>query len=202
MRRIKCCAFLVVCVSVLVFGVTDGVCGDRDHQNGFFLRLALGAGPARSKISSGPQFVKFSGGGADMEIAIGGIVTPNLALHGTLFGWAINDPNGETHLGSGDVNGDLTMSALGIGLTYFFMPVNLYLSGSVGVGSLSGGGNIDGESDTGLALEAVAGKEWFVSKRWGLGVSVGFTYHSFPDGGVDENWKGWSIPIRFSATFN
>jgi hypothetical protein len=54
----------------------------------------------------------------------------------------------------------------------------------------------------GLALEAAAGKEWFVSNRWGLGIAVGFTYHSLPDGGVDENWRGWSIPIRFSATFN
>ena len=55
---------------------------------------------------------------------------------------------------------------------------------------------------SGFALEAAVGKEWFVSDRWGLGLAVGITYHSFPDEIAGENWSGISIPVRFSATFN
>ena len=202
MQHLKYCVALIAAVSVLSLTAPDGVCGERDHENGFFLRLALGGGPAKSRIESGPEFLEFSGTGLDIEIAVGGIVAPNLAVHGTVFGWLISDPDLKSDYGSVQAKGDLNLSALGAGLTYYFMPINIYLSGTVGFGQLSGDGDIDGSTDTGLILEAVAGKEWFVSNRWGLGVAVGFTYHSLPEPDIDPNWKGWSIPIRFSATFN
>ena len=95
------------------------------------------------------------------------------------------------------------MSGVGAGVTYWFMPVNLYLTGTLGIGTLrvDGGGNSD-TSDAGFALEMALGKEWFVSDRWGLGIGAGFTYHAIPDGGIDESWSGTSFTLRFSATFN
>jgi hypothetical protein len=96
------------------------------------------------------------------------------------------------------------MSAFGAGLTYFFMPVNMYLSGTVGAGSLSfSGTDLDGlETDSGLALNFVLGKEWWVSNRWGLGLAGAFDYHSAPDKNVSEDWTGTSFSLLFSATFN
>lgn len=199
----------IVAVSLLVLGASQAVSAERDHESGFFLRLATGGEPAKTDISdSFGNSLELSGVGVDVEIAIGGIIAPNLAVHGTLWGWVITDPDAEVVIAgfdpmSGEFPGELTLSALGGGVTYYFMPINIYLTGSIGFGSISL--DVEGESgdtDTGLALEAAVGKEWFVSDRWGLGLAVGITYHSFPDPDVDENWNGISIPVRFSATFN
>lgn len=199
---------LILAAAVLVLGVPQAMCAERDHEEGFFLRLSGGAGPAGSEIEVDSDRIKMDGIGADLEVAIGGIVAPNLAVHGTIWGWMITDPDAEIELSglppaSGTIDGDFSLSAVGAGLTYYFMPVNIYLTGSLGIGQLSfdiGGLTLD--SDTGFSLEAAVGKEWFVSDRWGIGVAVGITYHTISDADVDENWSGISIPVRFSATLN
>jgi hypothetical protein len=203
------CFVLIVAAAILVLSTSPALCAERDHEEGFFLRLAAGAGPAGTEleIDSNNRW-KFDGTGADLEIAIGGIVTPNLAVHGTLWGWLISDPDADIELldvieGSGTVEGDFSLNGIGAGLTYFIMPVNMYLTGSVGFGSLTFDfGGLSLESDTGFSLEAAIGKEWFVSDRWGIGLAVGVTYHSISDPDAPENWTGVSIPVRFSATLN
>lgn len=202
---------LLVAVAILLIGASPALCAERDHEEGFFLRLAGGAGPAGTEIKvDSDNRLKFDGVGADLEIAIGGIVTSNLAVHGTLWGWIISDPDAEIELldvieGSGSVEGDFSLNGIGAGVTYFIMPVNMYLTGSLGFGSLTFDfGGLTLESDTGFSLEAAVGKEWFVSDRWGIGLAVGLTYHTISDQDPDvtANWSGISIPVRFSATFN
>jgi hypothetical protein len=199
---------LLVSLAILALGTSPARCAERDHEEGFFLRLAGGAGPAGSEVKVGSEKLKLDGTGVDLEIAIGGIVTPNLAVHGTIWGWMINDPDVEMNLSglpplTGTINGDFSLSGAGAGLTYYLMPINIYLTGSLGFGRLSLDlGNISGNSDTGFSMEAAVGKEWFVSDRWGIGVAVGLTYHSLNDPDVSQNWSGVSIPIRFTATLN
>jgi len=181
--------------------------GARAHDGGFFLRLSLGIAGGKSSIDNIPTVPptdwEISGTGGDLNIAIGGIVSENLAIHGTVFGWTVTDPDIEVRNVNGSitvpVQGDFTFTGVGAGLTYFFMPVNIYMSGSLGLGRLSFEG---ADSDTGLGLEACAGKEWWVSDRWALGVALGVTYHSIGETGVDEHWSGASFGVRFSATLN
>jgi hypothetical protein len=198
---------------VLIGAVIPGLAwagGPRDHENGFFLRMVLGGGTAKSELSEGENSLEFSGPAGVFDIAIGGTVTSNLAIHGSLFGWLISDPDVELSVGAGDslyggtgtASGDLSLSAFGGGVTYYFMPINLYLSGNVGVGALSGSGEIDGETDAGLALNFMVGKEWWVSNRWGLGLAGAFGYHSFPEKDSNEDWTGTNFTLLFSATFN
>jgi hypothetical protein len=84
------------------------------------------------------------------------------------------------------------------------MPINLYLSGSLGFGRLEididGFGS--GDTDTGPVFEAVVGKEWWVSRNWALGVAGVLGIHSIDDDLVRENWTGSNLEVRFSATFN
>ena len=97
----------------------------------------------------------------------------------------------------------IAMSMLGGGFTYYFGPSNVYLTASVGASLLSF--EFDGEteeSDAGIAFDAGLGKEWWVSDRWGLGVSGTVGYHSVPPGDADAKFKGPSFALRFSATFN
>lgn len=180
--------------------------GEPRTHDGFFLRLSAGVGGANTENEFLDSDVEFSGGSGDGNIAIGAIVAPNLAIHGTLFGWTIGDPEVDVEgLGSGEVDGDLSMSAFGGGLTYYFMPVNLYLSGSLGAATLSidGDDDFEGDSDTGIVGEITLGKEWWVGGSWGLGVAGAFGFHSIPgDDGFDDDWSGNHWAIRFSATLN
>ena len=107
-----------------------------DHEEGFFLRLSAGGGGASTEVTENGVTLKCSGPAGDVNFAIGGIVSPNLALHGTIFGWTITDPEVKVSNLSGNLEGELTLSGIGAGLTYYFMPANLYISGTLGVGRL------------------------------------------------------------------
>jgi hypothetical protein len=184
--------------------------GEARTHDGFFLRLSTGLGYSRAEISDNTGQLEVKGGATDVNIAIGGMVGTNFALHGTIWGWSMSDPDGELTIsgggsGSGTINGTLTMGALGVGGTYYFMPSNFYMSYSLGMGSLSGDGEIDGKTKSGIAVDATLGKEWWVGDQWGLGLAGGVTYFSSKDDtilGIDENWTGPSFGLRFSATFN
>ena len=154
----------------------------------------------------GGATIDLSGTSGDLNLAIGGMVQPNLAVHGTIFGWSVSDPDADDRLGalsgSGTLKGTATMSAIGPGVTYYFMPANLYVSGSLGLGKFKLTGDVEGESKSGVAMDLTLGKEWWVGENWGLGLAGGFTYHSLGDKDVSENWAGTSFGLRFSATMN
>jgi hypothetical protein len=194
----------VACISLILIATSMKViAGPRDHNGGFFLRLSTGIGYAQSEFGD-PASIKLYGASGDANIAVGMVVLPNLALHATLFGWALSEPTVEIGGSSGDFPGDATVGSFGIGLTYYLMPVNIYLSGSAGISKLQVEvlGAITGETDDGPAFDVTLGKEWWIGGNWGLGVAGGFGYHSVPDKDVDENWSGYSLGVRFTATLN
>jgi len=179
--------------------------GQPRTHDGFFLRLSGGGGYGKTSSEPGGDKVELSGGTGDLNLAIGGMVAPNLALHGTILSWVASDPDVEVRsLGSGSINGDLSVAGLAGGMTYYFMPANIYVSGSVGVGSVSL--DLDagpsGETDPGVLGDVTLGKEWWVGNSWGLGLAAGFGFHSVPDKNTDERWTGTSFSLRFSATLN
>lgn len=194
----------------LLAGTAMAANAPREHDRGFFLRMSAGAGAASTKIEGDlGGDLKFSGAAGDANFAIGALVSKNLAVHGTFWGWSMSNPDFEYNNTDGTTeNATVTMSAFGPGLTWYMGPSNFYLSGAVGAASLSmdkdlpGGGNLSGDSDTGVAVDLTLGKEWWVGNRWGLGAALGFGYHNIPPGDADNNFKGTSLGIRFSATFN
>jgi hypothetical protein len=206
LKRVPLVFVFVVSVAMLTMSASSAVCGARDHEEGFMLRLGVGgAVAAGTEIDIGTETLKMDGTGVNFEIAIGGIITPNFAIHGTLLGWGINEPDVELtgYPTPGSLPADLILSGAGAGATYFIMPVNIYLTGTFGFSQLTvSEGSLSVNSSTGFMFEFALGKEFFVSDRWGLGFAVGVNYHSIPEEGVDENWSGVSIPVRFSATLN
>lgn len=182
----------------------------QSHDEGFFLRLSAGGASAKSAIDFGNGETSLTGYGADLDIAIGAIVSPNLAVHGTLFGWSISNPEWEYSTMTQDVDGTLTLGCVGGGFTYYVMPVNIYFSASAGLGSMSISFDDEAfendESDMGYAFDFCVGKEWWAGDNWAFGVAGGLTYHSIPasvdNADFDENWSGPSYGIRFTATRN
>ena len=197
----------ILLVILVVLVPVTAWCGGAPHRHdGLFLRLSGGFGGASTDATD--EFgdkLEFSGLSGDANFAIGGMVSRNLALHGTFWGWAISDPDVEINNDDqGELDGSLTMSAIGGGVTYYFMPTNLYLSGSLGLGQLELDIENVGDADTdwGLVFDATIGKEWWVSANWGLGLAGGFGFHSISEDNFDDNWSGVSLGLRFSATFN
>ena len=176
--------------------------GPRDHL-GFFLRLTAGGTYASTgaddyELATLLGDFDATGWGGDFTIALGGCVSEDLALHGSLFSWSIADPDVEfENIGEGELDGTVSMNAYGGGITYYVMPANVYLSGNLGLGFLTVDSEGEDEtSDPGVALDLSIGKEWWVGNSWGLGLAGAFGYHSIDD------FSGWNASVRFSATFN
>lgn len=200
-------ALMIMAVAAVAVGLvaSPAMCGPRAHDSGFFLRLSGGVGYAKSETTFdltepfGEHTFEASKVSGDANFAIGGIIANNLALHGTLWGWSITDPTVKVDGTSTSASGDLSMGAFGGGVTYYFMPANVYLSGSVGLGILT---SEDESTDPGFASDLTIGKEWWVGTKWGLGVAGAFGYHNIPEKDFDARWEGYSFAVRFTATLN
>lgn len=208
--RRSCTTAITAALLVTLLPLSQAIAGDRAHAGGVFLRLSGGIGGASSELKYSGDEIKFEGGTGDINLAIGAVLAKNFALHATVWGWVTSDPDVTVNSQAGQANADVNFSALGIGVTYYFMPVNIYLSGSVGGGYLTVDGNgFSGSTDAGPAFDLTLGKEWWVGSSWGLGVAISAGVHSTQDSGddlfgnpINEPWQGGSVAVRFSATYN
>ncbi|HET6336554.1 MAG TPA: hypothetical protein VFG30_25195 [Polyangiales bacterium] len=165
--------------------------GNYAHE-GFFLRLQLG--PGGSSVSREGE--SWSGMGLGMGLAIGGSPVQNLALHLDLQTTWLFSP-------SRDVNG-IGMQSLGLGATYYIMPVDIFLSGSVGIGWLAFEDDAGQSKDTsaGIALDAMIGKEWWVGSDWGIGLAAQLLYMHVKDYTDDAGMDAIAVNVLFTATYN
>lgn len=144
-----------------------------------------------------------------MGIALGGVVAPNLIVHG-VFLFTITDNPDVTLAGTsvGQSRSSADVFAFGGGATYYFEPFNLYLSGNLLAAQFeldagADSSNVVYQSKFGLGVEALVGKEWWVSPEWGLGVSAEFIGASMKDkNDGDVRWTTTSFALLFSATCN
>ena len=165
--------------------------GSYVHE-GFFLRLQLG--PGGSSITREGE--SWSGVSLGLGLAIGGSPVEDFAIHLDFQTAWLFDPPGE-------VDG-IAMQALGLGVTWYIMPVQIFLSGSAGVGWLAFG-NDDGQTkDTsaGFALDVVVGKEWWIGADWGVGAGVQLLYMHVQDYIDDEGIDALAVNALFTATYN
>jgi hypothetical protein len=199
--------FQFMVASCLLLSSSAGFASSPQTHDGFLLRLSAGPGYASSEIDIGSATYKYSGSGADLNLAIGAIVSDNLAIHATLGGWSIVEPDVELSAGNLSLDGQLDdatfgLSTFGVGVTSYFAE-NFYFSGSLGFAVISiDDGSERGQTDEGLGVDLTLGKEWWVSDGWGLGLAGGLGLHSVPTENTDESFQGGSLTVRFSATYN
>lgn len=183
--------------------------GARTHD-GFFLRFLAGGGPGQMVVHDvmGSDLRYTSTAGGAFHFQIGGAVRENLILFGDVGGFALTDPDvefgGASQPGQ---NVDVTASGLGGGLCYYFMPANIYLSGSVLASRNSMTFQSEtGESEAGPSFLVAAGKEWWVGNRWGLGVALmlelGSTRDQRDTTGEQSRMTTRMFGVAFSATLN
>lgn len=192
--------------ALLALGTLSPAHAEPHTHDGFLLRLSIGFGYENLGLEDGLGTTLDVGGfGAGTSIGIGGVVAPNLAINADLFAAAVVSPNVEQNgveLGKAQ-DTSVTLSALGVGATYYFMPINIYVALSLGfaVTSITVEGS-DFESDAGFALNAMVGKEFWVGREWGIGVAGQLIYADVPTETDSSSASFISANIMFSATFN
>jgi hypothetical protein len=172
----------------------------RFAHEGFFLRLNLG--PSWSSVSR-PDY-KWSGFGLGMGLAVGGSLVENFSLHADFQNTVLPNPTQRAFGAKSDFNADIVFESMGIGATYYFMPVNIYVSGSVGLGLLvfEDDGGQSKDTSGGLALNGMVGKEWWVGSDWGLGLAAQLLFIRVKDYVDDRHMNALAINLLFSATYN
>jgi hypothetical protein len=185
--------------------------GAETHDGGY-LRLQFGYHSITMTGKSASDKVEYSGGGASVAVAGGFAVMPHLIVfaEGMLAGSANSDVklNG---LSSGSTQYGANVEGIGIGVASYFGP-NLFVAASVLLADATfddGNGNTVASSKSGVAFDLTAGKEWWVSDNWGLGVSGQMVLGSMKMGkdpdpvlGVPADYTSIGFSLLFSATYN
>ncbi|NGM62056.1 hypothetical protein G5B30_09030 [Sphingobacterium sp. SGG-5] len=182
----------------------------RQHT-GFFLSMGLGGvfGPIHMNSNVEGEY-DMSGTGGLFDFKIGGAVKENLILHATILSNSLIGPKITAAGGSVKTSDQLSIgeAMFGGGLTYYFMPSNLFISGSVGAGNFSivnQENDYKASTERGLSFQLKAGKEWWVSRRWGLGAAITYgktSVNSKPSNDLQEILSSNRFGILFSATLN
>ena len=100
-------------------------------HDGAYVRLQFGGGFTKMSTTEAGTSLEVSGGSTSFAVAVGGAVTENLVIYGTLTGTSISSPTvkvaGTSQTGSGSADS----FGLGAGLAYYIEPTNLYVAGSL-----------------------------------------------------------------------
>lgn len=185
--------------------------GTHEHD-GFFFRATLGFGGASATGDYDGTSLDVKGGGVLLSLAFGKVVREDLALYGEIQGMSVSEPDVNVDDEGLDNVRDTSFSSIGLGGSYYFMPLNAFVGGTLGLGtasvtlkpamgSSSGSDELGGTTGTGIALGVHAGKEWWVSDNWGIGVAAYGTYLSLPDG-RDSTLSVIYLGLGASATYN
>lgn len=185
----------------------ESIAGFHTHD-GFFMRVHLGIAATGFSSTTAGMKTSYSGGGSSAGIAIGGTIARNLLLYATAFGTSTANPDYQVAGTSmPTVVGSIDVAALGPGLAYYFEHTNIYLSAAFGLaGFTMRGANTRSKIDwsqSGTAFQLMVGKEWWVSRDWGLGIAAELLAASLKDENTPGlTWSAGAGSILFSATYN
>jgi len=182
---------------------------DRYHRHeGLFMRFDVGGGYLSAATSVNGSSGALSGAAGSFGFSLGGNVVEDLSLFAHVGISFVSDPR-NTLPGAQPTGGTtLTFAAVGPGLNYYFMPNNFYLSGMLLITRLTvaDANNNVGSTQAGFGAKVAAGKEWWVSDHWGMGIAAQLTLGINPDQdsgtGNPPTWTTITPALAFSASFN
>lgn len=185
--------------------------GRRHDPGHFFMRLSGGFGFSGAAFDDAAE-TTFRGAGGMGSFKFGATIARNVAIGADLFGLSMFEPNveqGGRDLGSAE-NTQASLGALGIGGTFYVMPINLYFAASLGLGVGTVEVNVrEGplqlrfkeDTKAGFAANLMIGKEWWVARRWGLGLALQAILSSLETDEGDALGV-FGVGVLFSATMN
>jgi hypothetical protein len=189
--------------------------GARLHD-GFYLRVALGGGSARMKLSSAESGVAdatVKGGGVGLDFLIGGSPSDGLVIGGGIFSQSDNSPTVEQGGTSVKYNGDGSLALIGPFIDGFFDPEGgFHLGGAIGITGFNLNNkdvdNYDTTAYNGGGLLAFGGYDAWIADEWSLGGYVKFMASSgtrnVDVGGksYDQRAAGWAVSVMATALYH
>ena len=193
---------------------------DHEHQ-GFLFRYNLGLAHINDEVTTDMGTGQFTGTALASMVSVGASLNAHWSLGLELNGASTrnisidNNHTGSTWPGLST----LTNASLGPMVSYNIMPANVYLTGSLGFADVRNSSTVSkgasalasptetvsAKSKAALDLSLSAGKEWYVSKCWGLGVAVNLQLigkaKDFADNAA-MSASGSTFSLLFSATYN
>ncbi len=170
------------------------------------------------------QRLTYSGTSIPVNLAVGAAIRPNLILFGEVMSAQLFSPDSEYAGEKRTANSmNVTIQGVGPGVAYYFMPINIYVSGSILLHKVSFTDSNDDYDSTdlstlGFAANLMAGKEWWVSPNWGIGLAAHFMLGTAKNralyngpanpalpsetGYVDSRWNSVGFGLLMSATYN
>lgn len=198
---------LCLTISVTSYAQENG----REHK-GFYLSMGLGPVFGNINMDSNVEGTYAWGGtGAVFDLKIGGAIKENLILHATMIGNSLAGPSIRSNgveIAKMSNNYTINESTFGAGLTYYIMPANAFLSGSAGIGQFNSQdteSNYNVSTKSGFSMQLKIGKEWWVSRRWGLGAALTYgmtNVNNNVGNGLVEKLNSNRFGIMFNATLD
>jgi hypothetical protein len=166
------------------------------HVGGYF-RMTLGGGYLG--ITPSPTgAARFSSGAALFSASLGYAVAENWIL--AADGWAVASP-----ANAFGRDASLAVSGLGLNITHYFMPANVYIAfvPSATIGIISNRYDVVRQTQVGFGARFALGKEWWVGDHWGLGLAAeGFFASQRERSSAQPVWTSVGGGLVFSATYN
>jgi hypothetical protein len=193
---------LALVIAVLVVTVTGSAYAEDgpEQHRGFLFRVQSGSGYS-FLTGKGNQAHRMA---VPLRLDFGGAVAENVILHGDLV-WDVGVAVGDDDAGLSLVAG------AALGATWYLMPENYYVEADVGFAAILTDEELleclmlteeqceerrEREEGPGLLLGVGAGREWWVSDNWGLGVGARVNV------GVSRGYSAVDALLTLTATYN
>jgi hypothetical protein len=179
---------------------TSGQPSRANRHLGLYWDVSVGAGYLHGTSTQQPEepiSAATSGLALGLGVALGGAVAEDWILAGDLSFWVIPSPTG--WFGSQL----LKLGTLGVTVTHYFMPANIFL-GIGPVGTLLFIDYNTGEhhsSELGLGGKISVGKEWWFGPGTTSGLGFGLTFIACFNGYQRATWLTllWGLELRYTS---
>ena len=180
-----------------------------DRHLGFFFRAELGFGfmstSASLPVEGGITRAFIEGPTVTFAMSAGLSIVENLSLAAEAWMTSAYSPIfGSAGQSVRIDDSSVDLFGMGLQLSYYLAPANIYLSVTPSLSTLSTSeANVSTATKEGFGLKIAAGKEWWIGRHWGMGVSGQFFFGSNLDAGAaGVTWTTLGGAVALSATYN
>jgi hypothetical protein len=174
------------------------------RHHGLFLRLDIGFGYMSSHSGDGTD-ITLEGVAGAFSFAIGGTVARNQIIAFHIWDMEVTNPTLSSGGTSTSLGNNVSVGLLGLGPQYtVYSDSNWYFSATPSLTSLhhNDGNGDQSDSNWGFGSRLAVGKEWWVSRSWGLGLNASFSFSSNKDQNGGPTTTTLGTALNFSATWN
>jgi hypothetical protein len=177
-------------------------------HDGFFLRFMMGMGYLRVASASAGTDLQAAGATFGDMVSFGWAVRENLVLSLDTSVFMGKPSMGGASRLPGATDAFFGFMQMGPGVTYYFMPHNLFASAGFGMGNIflterqEGEPDFDHDMNMGWGATLSGGKEWWTSDNWGLGGAGRLVYVRSKEQATGSLFRAFSVSVAFTATYN